>query len=100
MRLPILGKNWLATTHEVVNEVLKDDQTFVRDARNAGKGNAVGFRWWAWLSPLHPAATAVPKTENKEKTGVRTSRPAPPGGGAALPTLFPPLRSRVTRGRR
>jgi cytochrome P450 len=49
MRLPILGKNWLATTHEAVNEVLKDDQTFVRDARNAGKRNAVGFRWWAWL---------------------------------------------------
>jgi hypothetical protein len=53
--------------------VLKDDGTFFRDARNAGKRNTVGFRWWAWLSPLHPAATAVPKTENKEKTGVRTS---------------------------
>jgi cytochrome P450 len=48
-RLPILGKTWVATTHEAVNEVLKDDRTFVRDARNAGKGNALGFRWWAWL---------------------------------------------------
>jgi hypothetical protein len=55
VKLPLIGKTWLATTHEVVNEVLKDDHTFVRDARNAGKGNAVGFHWWAWLSPLHPA---------------------------------------------
>jgi cytochrome P450 len=49
VKLPFLGKTWMATTHDAVNEVLKDDQTFVRDARNAGKRNAVGFRWWAWL---------------------------------------------------
>jgi cytochrome P450 len=49
VKLPLIGKTWLATTHEVVNEVLKDDRTFVRDARNAGKSNPVGFRWWAWL---------------------------------------------------
>src|SRR6516162_9327910 len=49
MRLPILGKTWVATTHDAVSEVLKDDGTFVRDARNAGKRSAVGFRWWAWL---------------------------------------------------
>jgi cytochrome P450 len=49
VKLPLLGKTSLATTHEVVNEVLKDDQTCVRDARNAGKRTAVGFRWWAWL---------------------------------------------------
>jgi hypothetical protein len=79
VKLPLLGKTCLATTHEVVNEVLKDDRTFVRDARNAGKGNAVSFRWWAWLPRsvrllnLHADATAVPKTANKERTGVRTS---------------------------
>jgi cytochrome P450 len=49
VRLPILGKTWVATTHDAVSEVLKDDRTFVRDARNAGQRNAVGFRWWAWL---------------------------------------------------
>ena len=49
IRLPILGKTWVATTHDAVSEVLKDDGTFVRDARNAGKRDAVGFRWWAWL---------------------------------------------------
>jgi cytochrome P450 PksS len=78
VKLPLLGNTWLATTHDAVNEVLKDDQTFVRDARNVGQRNAVGFRLWAWLPRsvrilnLHAAATAVPKTANKEKTGVRT----------------------------
>jgi cytochrome P450 len=49
VRLPILGKTWVATTYDAVSEVLKDDGTFVRDARNGGKPDAVGFRWWAWL---------------------------------------------------
>jgi cytochrome P450 len=46
MKLPFLGKTWIATTHETVNEVLKDDRTFVRDARNAGQPQLVGLRWW------------------------------------------------------
>jgi hypothetical protein len=70
VKLPLLGKTWLATTHEVVNKVLKDDRNAGK--RNAGQRNAVGFRWWAWLPLLHAAATAVPKTANKEKKGVRT----------------------------
>jgi cytochrome P450 len=49
LRLPILGKTWVATTHDAVCAVLKEDGTFVRDARNAGKHHASGFRWWAWL---------------------------------------------------
>jgi cytochrome P450 len=49
VKLPFLGKTWVATTHEAVTEVLKDNGTFVRDARNAGKRDAVGLRWWAWL---------------------------------------------------
>ena len=49
VRFPVLGKTWVATTHDAVSEVLKDDRTFVRDARNAGKGNVAGIRWWAWL---------------------------------------------------
>src|SRR5262249_50610578 len=49
VKVPFLGKTWVATTHDAVSEVLKDDGTFVRDARNAGKRHAVGFRWWAWL---------------------------------------------------
>src|SRR5262249_35599964 len=36
VKLPFLGKTWIATTHEAVSEVLKDDRTFVRSPKNAG----------------------------------------------------------------
>ena len=45
VKLPFLGKTWLATTHEVVNKVLKDDGTFVRNASSTGKPAMFG-RWW------------------------------------------------------
>src|SRR5215471_9543254 len=46
VKLPFLGKTWIATTHEAVNEVLKDDSTFVRSPKNAGKRQFAGMRWW------------------------------------------------------
>jgi cytochrome P450 len=46
VRFPILGRIWMATTHEAVSEVLRDDHTFVRDARNAGKREMTGLGWW------------------------------------------------------
>src|SRR4051812_5154840 len=46
VQLPLLGQTWVATTHEAVHEVLKDDRTFVRDPKNAGKQQIAGMRWW------------------------------------------------------
>jgi cytochrome P450 len=46
LKLPFLGRTWMTTTHEAANEVLKDDRTFVRDSRNAGKRQPAGMRWW------------------------------------------------------
>jgi cytochrome P450 len=46
VKLPFYGRVWLATTHAAVNEVLRDERTFVRDARNAGKRDRLGFGWW------------------------------------------------------
>ncbi len=43
-RLPLLGKLWLVTTYDAVNEVLKNDKLFCRDPRNAGKRNFLMFR--------------------------------------------------------
>jgi len=43
VKLPFLGKTWMATTHDVVNGVLKDDRTFVRNPKNAGKQR---MPWW------------------------------------------------------
>lgn len=36
MRLPIVGKSWLAVTHEATAELLKDHASFARDPGNAG----------------------------------------------------------------
>src|ERR1700736_6555597 len=36
-RLPLLGKTWVATTYQAASEVLKDDETFVMEAKKAGK---------------------------------------------------------------
>jgi cytochrome P450 len=46
VKLPFLGKTWMATTHEAVSEVLKDDSRFVRNPKNAGKRRMAGMRWW------------------------------------------------------
>src|SRR5262249_51109059 len=36
-RLPLLGKTWVATTYQAASEVLKDDETFVMEAKKAGR---------------------------------------------------------------
>jgi cytochrome P450 len=46
VRVPFLGRTWLATTYEAVSAVLKDDTSFVRDPKNAGKKTMAGMRWW------------------------------------------------------
>jgi len=47
VKVPFFGKAWMVTTHEAVNEVLKDDRTFVRNPQNAGKPQRAGLPWWA-----------------------------------------------------
>jgi cytochrome P450 PksS len=46
VKIPFLGKTWIATTYEAVSDVLKDDGTFVRSPENAGKREPAGMRWW------------------------------------------------------
>src|SRR5947209_3781288 len=46
VKVPFLGRTWIATTHEAVSDVLKDDGTFVRSPKNAGKRQLAGMRWW------------------------------------------------------
>jgi cytochrome P450 len=36
-RVPLLGKTWVATTYQAASEVLKDDETFVMEAKKVGK---------------------------------------------------------------
>lgn len=46
LKLPFLGETWIATTYESVSEVLKDDGSFVRSPKSAGKRRLAGMRWW------------------------------------------------------
>ncbi|MGE5261426.1 MAG: cytochrome P450 [Actinomycetota bacterium] len=43
VRLPIVGKVWMTTTHELAGRVLKDSETFT--IRKDG-GRVAGLRWW------------------------------------------------------
>lgn len=43
---PRLGDAWVATTYESVQQVLRDQDAFVMDPRNAGKKHLPGFAWW------------------------------------------------------
>ena len=43
-RFSLLGKIWLVTTYDAVNEVLKNDKLFCRNPRNAGKSNYLMFQ--------------------------------------------------------
>jgi len=45
IKIPFLGTSWAATTYELVNEVLKNDQQFVRDPVNAGRKNMIPLQW-------------------------------------------------------
>jgi cytochrome P450 len=45
IKMPFMGKAWAATTYETVNEVLKNDQLFVRDPVNAGRKTYFPMQW-------------------------------------------------------
>jgi cytochrome P450 len=36
-KVPLMGKAWVATTYQAASEVLKDDETFVMEAKKVGK---------------------------------------------------------------
>jgi len=44
--IPVLGKTWLAVTHEASAAMLKNEALFVRETVNAGLGEGAEFRWW------------------------------------------------------
>jgi cytochrome P450 len=46
VKLPLLGKTWLATSYDAVSESLKDSKTFVRNPKNAGKARMPFVPWW------------------------------------------------------
>src|SRR3954466_15335543 len=46
VRLPLLGKIWMATNYESVNDLLRDHQRFVQHPASAGnRGMSTILRW-------------------------------------------------------
>jgi len=46
VKLPLVGKAWLTTTHEATSAMVKDNILFVQEARHAGKTGVAGLAWW------------------------------------------------------
>ena len=62
-KLPIIGKVWLVTTYEAVNELLRNHNGFVRDARNTGKSKFADMQWWISKMFRAPAQNMLAKDE-------------------------------------
>lgn len=43
MRIPVIGRVWLTTTHAAAVQVLKDNETFTQ---RSPKGGLAGLKWW------------------------------------------------------
>jgi cytochrome P450 len=46
VKLPLVGKAWVTTTHEATSAMVKDNALFVQEARHAGKSGVAGLAWW------------------------------------------------------
>jgi cytochrome P450 len=46
VKYPFIGPVWMTTTYEACNELLRDRQNFVRDARSAGLKKGENLPWW------------------------------------------------------
>jgi len=46
IKIPLLGKVWVATTYASCEAVLKTNDVFVMEGRHAGRRGAAGFQWW------------------------------------------------------
>lgn len=46
VKLPIVGRMWMTTTHAATLAAVKDDELFVLEGENAGRKGRVGMQWW------------------------------------------------------
>jgi cytochrome P450 len=63
VRFPMLGKVWMATTYEAVNELLRERQTYVREARSAGISQRAYLPWWLPRSMLPMVGSMINRDE-------------------------------------
>lgn len=68
LRIPIIGKVWMSTTHSAATQILKDSETFTQRSR---KGGVAGLQWWMPRS-LKTLANNMLTTDGAEHKRLRT----------------------------
>lgn len=71
IRMPILGKIWLATTYHAVNDLLRDHHRFVQNPATAGNRRLGGIVRWLPRS-LRPLATNMLLRDQPEHRRLRS----------------------------
>ncbi|MGH6972646.1 MAG: cytochrome P450 [Caulobacteraceae bacterium] len=46
IRISLLGKVWVPTTHAATLALVKDNELFVQEPKHAGKSRLAGLQWW------------------------------------------------------
>jgi len=67
VKLPVLGKVWLTTTHAATLATVKDNELFVQEGRHAGKSGPAGMQWWMPRSLRLLASNMLQKDEPEHR---------------------------------
>lgn len=72
VKLPLIGRTWLATTADSVETVLKDRERFARQLSRAGKKLTPGLPWWAprWIRVLTENMLASDGADHRRLRGL------------------------------
>ena len=63
IKVAFLGRVWVTTTHASTLAMVKDNEIFVQEGRNAGKPGVAGFQWWMPRSLKAAANSMLQKDE-------------------------------------
>lgn len=68
VKIPIIGKVWMTTTHSAATQILKDSETFTQ---RSGKGGVAGLQWWMPRT-IRVLASNMLTTDGAEHKRLRT----------------------------
>jgi cytochrome P450 len=72
MRVPLIGKVWATTTDAGARTLLKDDNRFVRNPRNAGGKDVTRLYWWMPRF-MHPLMKNILLSDGADHTRLRSA---------------------------
>jgi cytochrome P450 len=71
-KYPFVGQVWMAVTYDAVNELLRDRETFVRDARSAGLKKGANLPWWVprWMKGMAEGMISRDEPDHRRLRGL------------------------------